>query len=48
MSKIDAFALRGVVAAVASSPEPFPALDTGPRRAKPPSLDQVPPWHFIR
>jgi hypothetical protein len=49
MSKIDAFALRGVVvAAITSRPEPFERPDPGRGRSEPPSLDRVYPWHFIR
>jgi hypothetical protein len=49
MSKIDALALRGVVAA-ALTPNPghIASSETGPRKPEPPSLDRVYPWHFIR
>jgi hypothetical protein len=49
MSKIDALALRGVVAA-ALTPNPghIASSETGPRKPGPPSLDRVYPWHFIR
>jgi hypothetical protein len=49
MSKIDALALRGVVAA-ALTPNPghLTSSGPGPRKTEPPSLDRVYPWHFIR
>ncbi len=49
MSRIEAFALRGlVVAALGSSQEPFEVPDRGRRKPEPPSLDNIVTWHFIR
>ncbi len=48
MSRIEAFALRGlVVAALGSSQEPF-EVPGRRHRPEPSSLDNIVTWHFIR